>query len=80
MNNGAIDRTPRREARIGVNWKVACEKLGEREQKLPPEPSIPYSWKRPQLNHTGELKAPIWCTSMWDSSASNASASSGVAK
>ena len=48
--------------------------------KLPPEPPMPYSWNRPQLNHTGELNAPIWCTSMYDSSASNASASSGVAK
>jgi hypothetical protein len=36
MNNGAVQRTPRREARIGVTWKVAVEKLGEREQKLPP--------------------------------------------
>ena len=35
MNNGAVQRTPRREARIGVSWKVAVEKLGEREQKLP---------------------------------------------
>src|SRR4029434_1077096 len=34
------------------------------QRKLPPEPPIPYSWKRPQLNHTGELKAPIWWTSM----------------
>ncbi len=41
---------------------------------------MPYSWKRPQLNHTGLLKAPIWCTSMYVSSASNDSASAAVAK
>src|SRR5512140_2087310 len=41
---------------------------------------MPYSWKRPQLNQTGLLKAPIWCTSMYVSSASNASASAAVAK
>ena len=29
-----------------------------------PEPPIRYSCHRPQLNHTGELNAPIWCTSM----------------
>jgi hypothetical protein len=31
----AEDRIPRKEARIGVNWKCAIEKLGEREQHLP---------------------------------------------
>lgn len=36
MTNGAIQRTPRREARIGVSWDVAVEKLGERDQRLPP--------------------------------------------
>jgi hypothetical protein len=36
MTNGAVQRNPRREARIGVSWKVSVEKLGEREQKLPP--------------------------------------------
>src|SRR5438105_12924878 len=41
---------------------------------------MPYSWKRPQLNHTGELKAPIWWTSMKVNSASKVSASCGVAK
>jgi hypothetical protein len=37
MTNGAIQqRTQRRETRIRVNWTVAVEKLGEREQRLPP--------------------------------------------
>src|ERR687889_2426676 len=35
---------------------------------------------KPTLNHTGELKAAIWCSSTYDSSASNASPSSTVAK
>ncbi len=35
---------------------------------------------KPTLNHTGELNAAIWCSRMWVSSCSNASASSGVAK
>ena len=34
----------------------------------------------PTLNHTGELKLNTWCTSMWVSSCSKTSASSGVAK
>ncbi len=34
--NSEAQRTPRREARIGVSWKVAVEKLGERDQNLPP--------------------------------------------
>ncbi len=35
---------------------------------------------KPTLNHTGELKAAIWWSRMWVSSASNASPSSTVAK
>src|SRR5919112_435556 len=35
---------------------------------------------KPTLNHTGELKAAIWWSRMYVSSASNASPSSGVAK
>jgi hypothetical protein len=35
---------------------------------------------KPTLNQTGELKAAIWCSRMWVSSASNESASSSVAK
>ena len=42
MTNGAVQRTPRREARMGVSWKVAVEKLGERDQKLPPELAAVY--------------------------------------
>ena len=34
----------------------------------------------PTLNQTGELNANTWCTSMWVSSCSKTSASSGVAK
>src|SRR3954468_2601414 len=34
----------------------------------------------PTLNHTGELKLNTWCSSMWVSSWSKVSASSGVAK
>jgi hypothetical protein len=34
----------------------------------------------PTLNQTGELKAAIWLTRMWLSSASKASASASVAK
>src|SRR5256885_8149036 len=41
---------------------------------------MPYAWWSPQLNHTGELKAPIWLTRYQVSSASKASASCGVAK
>jgi hypothetical protein len=32
----ATERLQRREARLRVRWKVAVEKLAEREQKLPP--------------------------------------------
>ena len=35
---------------------------------------------KPTLNHTGELNAASWCSRMWVSSASKASASSSVAK
>jgi hypothetical protein len=35
---------------------------------------------QPQLNHTGELNAAIWCSRTWVSSSSNAWASSSVAK
>ena len=35
---------------------------------------------QPTLNQTGELNAAIWWSRMWVSSASNASASSSVAK
>ncbi len=35
---------------------------------------------KPTLNQTGELKAAFWCSRMWVSSSSNASASAGVAK
>jgi hypothetical protein len=35
---------------------------------------------KPTLNQTGELKAAIWWSRMWVSSASKASASSSVAK
>ena len=35
---------------------------------------------KPTLNQTGELKAAFWCRRMWVSSASNASASSALAK
>ena len=36
--------------------KIACS--GSFHAQLPREPVIPYSWWSPQLNHTGELKAP----------------------
>ncbi len=42
MSENAVQRNPRREARIGVSWKVSVEKLGEREQKLPPELAAVY--------------------------------------
>jgi hypothetical protein len=48
--------------------------------QFPPEPVIPYSAQRPQLNHTGELNAPTWWVMRKESSASNASASAFVAK
>src|SRR5438132_9842036 len=35
---------------------------------------------QPTLNHTGELNAAIWCSRMWVSSCSKASASSSLAK
>src|SRR6266403_1198128 len=41
---------------------------------------ILYSCQSPQLNQTGLLNAPIWCTSMYVSSASKVSASAAVAK
>jgi hypothetical protein len=37
-----MQKTPRREARMGVSWKVAVEKLGERDQKLSPELAAVY--------------------------------------
>jgi hypothetical protein len=54
VTNGAVDRTPRREARIGVNWKVTCEKLGEREQKLPPELAAVYDRVQADATSVGE--------------------------
>src|SRR3954462_9972646 len=30
--------------------------------QFPPDHLMPYSWNRPQLKKTGELKAPIWFT------------------
>ena len=35
---------------------------------------------KPTLNQTGELKAAFWCSRMWVSSASKASASASEAK
>ena len=51
MTNGVAQRTPRREARIGVSWKVTCEKLAEREQKLPAELAAVY--ERIRADNTG---------------------------
>src|SRR3982075_2863727 len=48
--------------------------------QLPPDPAMAYSCQSPRLNQTGELKAPYWLTSKWESSASNESASALVAK
>jgi hypothetical protein len=53
MTNGAVQRTPRREARIGVSWKVATEKLAERDQKLPTELAAVYERVKPDPTTVG---------------------------
>jgi hypothetical protein len=47
------ERVPRREARMGVNWKVTIEKLGEREQKLPPELAAVYERVKADVSGVG---------------------------
>jgi hypothetical protein len=53
------DRIPRREARMGVNWKVTIEKLGEREQKLPPELAAVYERVKADVTDVGARRQAV---------------------
>ncbi len=60
---------------VSAIWSVLWS-----QNQFPPEPSMPYSCQRPQLNQTGELKAAFWLRRRWTSSASKVSASASEAK
>jgi hypothetical protein len=48
------ERIPRRETRLTVNWKMAIEKLGEREQQLPPELAAVYERVKAETTDVGK--------------------------
>jgi hypothetical protein len=48
------ERIPRRETRLTVNWKMAIEKLGEREQMLPPELAAVYERVKAETTDVGK--------------------------
>jgi hypothetical protein len=48
------ERVPRREARMSVEWKVAVENLGEREQKLPAELAAVYERVKADTTDVGK--------------------------